>query len=98
MFGIGPMELVVILALALIVLGPQKFPEAGRAVGKAMREFRAMTSDLQRDINFDASDPPPRRYPSHPVTAENPEPTLEDRPSVEIVEPKQPDKNEPGPV
>nr|MBA2364233.1 twin-arginine translocase TatA/TatE family subunit [Chloroflexia bacterium] len=38
MFGIGPLEMVVMLALALIVLGPQKFPEAGRAVGKAMRE------------------------------------------------------------
>ena len=38
--NIGPMELVVILAIALIVLGPKKLPEVGRSVGKGMREFK----------------------------------------------------------
>jgi sec-independent protein translocase protein TatA len=38
--NIGPMELILVLAIALIVLGPKKLPEAGRAVGKGIREFK----------------------------------------------------------
>ena len=38
--NIGPMELVIVAIIALIVLGPKKLPEAGRAVGKGMREFK----------------------------------------------------------
>ncbi|MCU0313631.1 MAG: twin-arginine translocase TatA/TatE family subunit [Solirubrobacteraceae bacterium] len=38
--SIGPMELVVVLVIALIVLGPKKLPEVGRSVGKGMREFK----------------------------------------------------------
>ncbi len=36
----GPMELIVILVVALIVLGPKKLPEAARSVGRGMREFK----------------------------------------------------------
>lgn len=39
-FQVGPLELIVVLAIALIVLGPKKLPEAGRAVGKGIREFK----------------------------------------------------------
>jgi sec-independent protein translocase protein TatA len=38
--SIGPLELVVVLVIALIVLGPKKLPEAGRAMGKGLREFK----------------------------------------------------------
>jgi sec-independent protein translocase protein TatA len=38
--NVGPLELVVILAIALIVLGPKKLPEVGRSIGKGMREFK----------------------------------------------------------
>ena len=38
--GIGPMEVVIVLVIALVVLGPQRLPEAGKAVGKGMREFK----------------------------------------------------------
>jgi sec-independent protein translocase protein TatA len=40
MAGIGPMELIVVLAIALIVLGPKRLPDAGKSVGKGMREFK----------------------------------------------------------
>lgn len=38
--SIGPAELVVVLVLALIVLGPKRLPDAGRALGRGMREFK----------------------------------------------------------
>ena len=39
-FNVGPMELILVLAIALIVLGPKKLPEAGRSIGNGMREFK----------------------------------------------------------
>jgi len=38
--NIGPMELVLVLAIALIVLGPKKLPDVGRSMGRGMREFK----------------------------------------------------------
>ena len=50
MFGIGMPELLVILGLALIILGPKKLPEIARGLGKAMREFRRTTNDLKEQF------------------------------------------------
>ena len=38
--SIGPMELVIVLVIALIVVGPKKLPELGRSLGGGMREFK----------------------------------------------------------
>lgn len=38
--NIGPMELVIVAFVALIILGPKKLPEAGRSLGRGMREFK----------------------------------------------------------
>lgn len=38
--SIGPMELIVVLVIALVVLGPKKLPDAGKSVGKGLREFK----------------------------------------------------------
>lgn len=38
--GIGPMELVIVLIVALIVLGPKRLPAAGRSLGRGLREFK----------------------------------------------------------
>jgi len=51
MFGsIGPWELILILAVALIVVGPGKLPEAARSMGKAAREFKKATSGVQQQF------------------------------------------------
>ena len=38
--NVGPMELIVVLVIALVILGPKKLPEMGRSVGTGMREFK----------------------------------------------------------
>ncbi len=47
--SIGPMEIILVLAIALIVLGPKKLPEVGRSIGKGMREFKESISGDDRD-------------------------------------------------
>lgn len=48
--NVGPWELILILAIALIIFGPGKLPEAGKAIGRAMREFRNASSGLKNEI------------------------------------------------
>lgn len=47
----GPMELIVILIVALIVLGPKKLPEAARSVGRGMREFKESIQGVDEDLD-----------------------------------------------
>ncbi len=51
MFGIGGSELLVILVVALVVLGPKSLPKIARTLGKAMGEFRRVSTDFQRTLN-----------------------------------------------
>jgi sec-independent protein translocase protein TatA len=46
--SIGPMEVIVVLALALIVLGPKKLPDLGRSLGTGMREFKDSVSGVSQ--------------------------------------------------
>jgi len=50
MFNIGTSELLIILILSLIILGPGKLPEVGQALGKALREFKRAVRDVREDI------------------------------------------------
>jgi len=50
MFNIGPLELLAILVVALLVFGPEKLPEMGKQVGKAMREFRKFQASMQENV------------------------------------------------
>src|ERR671938_386758 len=49
--GMGPMELILIVVLALIVFGPAKLPEIMGQVGKAIRDFQKATSELSEEFN-----------------------------------------------
>ena len=53
MFGIGMTELIVILIIALLVIGPKKLPDMARSLGKGLREFRKATSDLKDEFQVD---------------------------------------------
>ncbi len=53
MFGMGWLEILLILAIALIVIGPQKLPELAKTLGKAMGELKRATSDLKESIDIE---------------------------------------------
>ena len=70
MFGIGMPELLMILGLALIVLGPKKLPELAKTLGKGLAEFRRATDELKdefRKVEADLDEPPP---PAEPLTVD----------------------------
>ena len=53
MFNIGFPELVTILVVALLVLGPERLPEVGRALARLVVEFRRATEELKRELGVD---------------------------------------------
>lgn len=71
MFGIGMTELLIILVVALLVLGPAKLPGVARSIGKGMRELRRASDDLRSSIMFD-DDEPQRRYAPPPAAHQPP--------------------------
>jgi sec-independent protein translocase protein TatA len=46
-FGLGSMELIVILAIAVVVLGPKRLPDVARSLGKGMREFKSTVGEFE---------------------------------------------------
>jgi TatA/E family protein of Tat protein translocase len=65
MFNIGPLELMVILIVALVVVGPKRLPEVGKTIGRSLREFRKATDEVRSSFDFNLDDdpepePPPR--------------------------------------
>ncbi len=57
-FNIGPGELIVVLIIALIVVGPGKLPDVGSALGKSIREFRKAATDVKESVAVDAAPAP----------------------------------------
>ena len=94
MFGsIGPQEILIVLIIALIVLGPKKLPEMARSLGKGVKEFKeGINDDAAEEEDVDADEPvgsrvnelPPADLP--PATAA-PEPAVAAEPAAVAAEP-----------
>ena len=72
--NIGPVELIIILVIALLILGPGRLPDVGSALGKSIREFRKAATDVQDSVKLDA--PPAAAAPGAPATDAPPPNTL----------------------
>jgi sec-independent protein translocase protein TatA len=66
--NIGPVELIIVLVIALLVLGPGKLPEVGSAFGKTIREFKKASSDITDSTSL-TSAPAAPPVPEAPVAA-----------------------------
>lgn len=72
MFGIGFPELILILIIGLVVFGPGKLPEIGRAVGKGLQEFKKATSELSNSVNNTTNNASITPTPPNPANPEQP--------------------------
>ena len=66
----GPLELVIILVIALLILGPGKLPDVGAALGKSIKEFRKASSDVQEAVTLNVDTSP---LPANPAPAPAPQ-------------------------
>ncbi len=71
MFNLGPMELLVIVVVALVVLGPQRLPDAMRQVGKGVAEVRRWSSTMTTSVQSAFDD-----RPASPASSPAPAPAL----------------------
>ena len=68
-FNIGPGELIIVLIIALIVVGPGKLPDVGSALGKSIKEFRKAATDVKDVTSLEATPAPAAQAPVAPVAA-----------------------------
>lgn len=61
--SIGPLELIIILAIALLIVGPKRLPEMGNAFGRTIREFRKATTEVSESTSLQP-DPAPAAAPA----------------------------------
>jgi sec-independent protein translocase protein TatA len=70
--NIGAPELIIILVIALLILGPGKLPEVGASIGKSIREFRKASSDINDSVKVDTSPLPPAPAVENPPAVDAP--------------------------
>jgi TatA/E family protein of Tat protein translocase len=89
--NIGPLELIIILAIALLIIGPGKLPDVGAALGKSIREFRKASSDVQEAVNVSVDTSPLPPTPAAPVAPASPAatqvPTASGAPAAPVTAP-----------
>lgn len=62
MFGIGIPELIVIFVIALLIFGPKKLPELGKALGRGIAEFKKASQEIKESIEMDARKEDLKKY------------------------------------
>jgi TatA/E family protein of Tat protein translocase len=81
MFGIGMTELLIVLVVGLLVIGPKKLPELARTLGRGLAEFRRASTEMRREfldvaestrIDPPAEDPPAKDPPGEDPSGESP--------------------------
>jgi len=80
--NIGAPELIIILVIALLILGPGKLPEVGASIGKSIREFRKASSDLSDSVNVSVDTSP--LPPTPPAAAAPVAPLAVDAPAAPV--------------
>jgi sec-independent protein translocase protein TatA len=58
MFNIGPQELLILLVVALVIVGPKRLPELGRTIGRGLNEFRKLQDEVKDMVKFDLNEDP----------------------------------------
>ncbi len=111
MFGIGLTEILLILVVALLVVGPKKLPELARSLGRGLAEFRRTADEFKESIYAEDDSatikPTPRQaaarvekivYPEDPPAPETPvsQPTAESRPGPAAAAPSEPSEKVAG--
>lgn len=103
-FNVGPLELVIVLVIALLVIGPKRLPEMGNSIGKTIREFRNASSDVSDAVSMEPESKPVTQHmgagqgaaptpaaPAAPASEEDAEPvptTAEAPPAETTADPK----------
>jgi len=77
MLNIGPQELLLILVVALIVVGPTRLPELGRSIGKGLREIRKAQDEVKRTIQVNLDEPGTGKAPKPRAGPRDPSPEAE---------------------
>lgn len=93
MFGIGTSEILIILLIALLVLGPNEIPKLAKTLGRGMRELERAKNELKDSIQFEIDEKETREAKA-PEKTENEEPT-EDKEEEENSSIKNPTSNSP---
>jgi sec-independent protein translocase protein TatA len=96
--NIGPGELILILIIALVIIGPGRLPDVGSALGKSIREFRKASSDLTDATKIDTSPLPPSADPAPTPQPPSAAPTAPTVPAPVLTPPSSDDESKSNPA